>query len=76
MKKAIGTFLEYVILALILGAFVYAFQWNTKQDIFIEDRAYYQKEISDIQEKLDKIQANTKMISDQLEIDIIEVTKQ
>lgn len=57
MKKQALTFLEYIILALLLGAFVYAFQWDKKQDIFIEDRSYYQKEISEIQAKLDKIQA-------------------
>lgn len=57
MKKQAITFLEYVILALLLWAFIYAFQWDRKQDIFIEDRSYYQKEIWEMQSKLDKIQS-------------------
>lgn len=75
MKKQALTFLEYIILALLLGAFVYAFQWDKKQDIFLEDRSYYQEQIWAMQEKLDEIQANTQKIADQLEIDIIEITK-
>ena len=75
MKKQTITFLEYVILAFLLWAFIYAFQWEIKQDIFIEDRSYYQKEIWEMQSKLDKIQANTKRIAEQLEIDIIEIIK-
>lgn len=57
MKKQAIIFLEYVILALLLWAFIYAFQWDRKQDIFIEDRSYYQKEIWEMQTKLDKIQS-------------------
>ena len=55
MKKQTITFLEYCILALLLWAFIYAFQWDRKQDIFIEDRSYYQKEIWEIQTKLNEI---------------------
>lgn len=79
MKKVVEQ-IVYIIIAGLLWYLFYSFLVNIhivddKQDIFLEDREYYQKEISEIQAKLDNIQANTKRIADQLEIDIIEIIK-
>lgn len=79
MKKVVEQ-IVYIIIAGLLWYLFYSFLVNInivddKQDIFLEDREYYQKEISEIQAKLDNIQANTKRIAEQLEIDIIEITK-
>ena len=48
---------------------------KSNNDIFIDDRAYYQENISEIQSKLDTINRNVAIIAEQLEIDIIEITK-
>lgn len=48
---------------------------KSNNDIFLEDRELYIREIWEIQIKLDIIQANTKNIANQLEIDFIEITK-
>ena len=58
-----------------LTAEIQAIKEKSNNDIFIEDRSYYQKEIWEIQSKLDNIQVSIKIIADQLEIDIIEITK-
>jgi len=79
MKKIIEQIILLIIAWMIWGLFYHFLESinivDDKQDIFLEDRAYYQKEIWEMQEKLDKIQANTQAIADQLEIDIIEITK-
>ena len=79
MKKIIEQTILLIIAWMIWGLFYHFLESinivDDKQDIFLEDRAYYQKEIWEMQEKLDKIQANTQAIADQLEIDIIEITK-
>lgn len=61
MKKVVEQ-IVYIIIAGLLWYLFYSFLVNIhivddKQDIFLEDREYYQKEISEIQAKLDNIQA-------------------
>ena len=86
MKEKIITyiFILVTIIGILLSiSFVYQELTNeiatikekSNNDIFLEDRSYYQEQIWAIQEKLDKIQANTQKIAEQLEIDIIEITK-
>ena len=48
---------------------------KSNNDIFLQDREIYMKEIGEMQNKLDEIQANTQRIAEQLEIDIIEIIK-
>jgi hypothetical protein len=79
MKKIIEQIILLIIAWMIWGLFYHFLESinivDDKQDIFLEDRSYYQKEIWEMQDKLNEIQANTKKIAEQLEIDIIEITK-
>lgn len=61
MKKIVEH-LVYIIIAGLLWYLFYSFLVNInivddKQDIFLQDREMYQREIGEIQKKLDKIQA-------------------
>ena len=61
MKKVVEQ-IVYIIIAGLLWYLFYSFLVNIhivddKQDIFLQDREMYQKEIWEMQKKLDKIQA-------------------
>ena len=69
-----------IIIAWILWYLIYIFLLNQqiiddKQDIFLEDREFYQQEISKIQSKLDNISNQVTKISNQLEIDTIQIVE-
>jgi uncharacterized membrane protein SpoIIM required for sporulation len=86
MKEKIITyiFILVTIIGILLSiSFVYkdltaeikAIKEKSNNDVFYEDNKIFKEEISEMQSKLDNIQVSVKMIADQLEIDIIEITK-
>lgn len=84
-KEVIQTFIYMSIFFWILLSIIFVYQdlkkqidrieINSNNDIFIEDRIYYQEQLWNISEKINRIEANTKNIAEQLLIDYIIITE-